>query len=64
MKQNFNDVVERYKFKTNYFETPEKLRDEIISKTVIPHQVEFQPGSSGKKNLLAFLSILLRRVSN
>ncbi len=49
MKQNFNDVVERYKFKTNYFETPEKLRDEIISKTVIPHQVEFQPGSSGKK---------------
>ena len=63
MKENLNDVAERYKFKTNYFESPEKLRDEIISKTVIPHQVEFQPGSSGK-NLLAFLSILLRRVSN
>ena len=49
MKENLNDVAERYKFKTNYFESPEKLRDEIISKTVIPHQVEFQPGSSGKK---------------
>ena len=51
MSDNFKnkEFVEKYKFNTRYFETPEKLKDDIINKTVIPHQVEFQPGSSGKK---------------
>ena len=42
-------LVEKYKFSNQYFVSPEKLKDEIIKKTIIPHQVEFQPGSQSKK---------------
>ena len=41
--------IQKYKFSTNYFESPEQLKNDIINKKVIPHQVEFQPGPQGKK---------------
>ena len=42
-------LVDKYKFSNQYFDSPEKLKEEIIKKTIIPHQVEFQPGSQSKK---------------
>lgn len=44
-----NDVDKKYKFENKYFTDPEVLKKKIIDKTIIPHQVEFQPGSLGKK---------------
>ena len=41
IKQNLSS---RYSYKTKYYESPKQLRDKIIEKTVIPHQVEIQPG--------------------
>lgn len=42
-------LVEKYKFSNQYFESPKKLKEDILNKTIIPHQVEFQPGPQGKK---------------
>ena len=42
-------LVEKYKFSNKYFISVEKLKDDIIKKTIIPHQVEFQPGPQSKK---------------
>ena len=42
-------LVDKYKFSNQYFDSPDKLKEEIIKKTIIPHQVEFQPGSQSKK---------------
>ena len=42
-------LVDKYKFSNQYFESPEKLKKEIIKKTIIPNQVEFQPGPNSKK---------------
>ncbi len=44
-----NDVDKKYKFENKYFTDPEILKKKIIDKTIIPHQVEFQPGAKGKK---------------
>ncbi len=44
-----NDVDKKYKFENKYFTDPEILKKKIIDKTIIPHQVEFQPGAQGKK---------------
>jgi MoaA/NifB/PqqE/SkfB family radical SAM enzyme len=44
-----NNLDLKYKFSAEYFDSAEKLKQQIINKTVIPHQVEFQPGPSGKK---------------
>ncbi len=43
------EIDKKYKFENKYFESPELLKKKIIEKTIIPHQVEFQPGASGKK---------------
>ncbi|MDC0454713.1 radical SAM protein [Candidatus Pelagibacter sp.] len=48
-KKELKDVAKKYKFENKYFEDPQTLKDSIINKTVIPHQVEFQPGPLGKK---------------
>ena len=37
------------KFGAQYFDSPEILKEQIINKKIIPHQVEFQPGSNSKK---------------
>ena len=42
-------LEQKYKFGVQYFENPEILKQQIIDKTIIPHQVEFQPGSTSKK---------------
>jgi len=47
--EKLQDVEKKYKFENKYFEDPQTLKDSIISKTVIPHQVEFQPGPQGRK---------------
>lgn len=47
LKKNNLDL--KYKFSFNYFDSAEVLKQQIINKTVIPHQVEFQPGAAGKK---------------
>ena len=44
-----NEVDKKYKFENKYFKDPENLKKKIIDKTIIPHQVEFQPGSQSKK---------------
>jgi len=42
-------INKKYKFENKYFDSPEVLKEKILNKTVIPHQVEFQPGALGKK---------------
>ena len=42
-------LIDKYKFSNKYFSSTEKLKEEILNKTIIPHQVEFQPGPQGKK---------------
>ena len=42
-------LEQKYKFGVQYFENADVLKEQIINKTIIPHQVEFQPGSSSKK---------------
>ncbi len=48
MQDKYN-LEKKYKFSAEYFENAETLKKKIIDKTVIPHQVEFQPGPQGKK---------------
>jgi len=43
------NLEKKYKFSNDYFESPQILKEKILNKTVIPHQVEFQPGPQGKK---------------
>ncbi len=42
-------LVDKYKFSNRYFPSIEKLKEQIINKTVLPYQVEFQPGPQSKK---------------
>ena len=42
-------LVDKYKFSNQYFASPDRLKEEIIKKIIIPYQVEFQPGSQSKK---------------
>ncbi len=44
-----DQINKKYKFENKYFEDPNLLKEKIINKTIIPHQVEFQPGPQGKK---------------
>ena len=54
-KQNIGEVVKsakadltsRYQYRTRYFDDVNRLKEEIINKTVKPHQVEIQPGPVG-----------------
>jgi sulfatase maturation enzyme AslB (radical SAM superfamily) len=39
----------KYKYSAQYFNNAAELKQQIINKTIIPHQVEFQPGPQGKK---------------
>jgi MoaA/NifB/PqqE/SkfB family radical SAM enzyme len=39
----------RYQYGANYLGDPATLRDRIVSKTIIPHQVEWQPGPPGQE---------------
>tara|TARA_B100001964_G_scaffold242307_1_gene316740 strand:- start:488 stop:1627 length:1140 start_codon:yes stop_codon:yes gene_type:complete len=49
MNLKIEKAVEKYKFQADYFTSPEDLKHKIINKSIIPHQVEFQPGPQGRK---------------
>jgi MoaA/NifB/PqqE/SkfB family radical SAM enzyme len=42
-------LVDKYKFSNRYVSSVDELKKQIINKTIIPHQVEFQPGPQSKK---------------
>jgi len=48
-KLNKVTLLDRYSFSNNYFTSAIELKNNIINKTIIPYQVEFQPGSQSKK---------------
>lgn len=41
-------LVARYKFGANYITDFTKFRAQVLGKTIIPHQVEIQPGPAGR----------------
>jgi sulfatase maturation enzyme AslB (radical SAM superfamily) len=43
------ELEKKYNFKSNYVQDFKNFREEIISKKIIPYQVEFQPPPRGKK---------------
>ena len=43
--QNLKDV---YSYRNQYVQSPEHLIEQIINKTIIPHQIEVQPGPKSK----------------
>ncbi len=48
MKDVKKNLATRYSYRTRYFDDVDELRNKILDKTVIPHQVEIQPGPTGK----------------
>ena len=49
MNLKIEKTVEKYRFQADYFTSSEDLKNKIINKSIIPHQVEFQPGPQGRK---------------
>ncbi len=39
------DLATRYSYQTRYFSDADTLKEKILNKTIIPHQVEVQPGT-------------------
>ena len=39
-----DNLVDRYRYNANYIPDYEIFKQQVMSKTIIPHQVEFQPG--------------------
>jgi hypothetical protein len=46
-----DNLVERYRYNANYIPDYEEFKRQVLSKTIIPHQVEFQPGPVGVGNI-------------
>ena len=44
MKEAKKDLSSRYSYKTRYYDNANGVMNRIINKTIIPHQVEVQPG--------------------
>ena len=44
MKEVKKNLLSRYSYKTKYYDDADKVMERIINKTIIPHQVEVQPG--------------------
>jgi len=44
-------IVDKYKFSADYIENYKDFKDQIINKTVVPYQVEFQPPPASKKKI-------------
>lgn len=47
MKEVKKDLASRYSYRTRYFDDVYELKSKILDKTIIPHQVEVQPGPMG-----------------
>ena len=45
------DLRKRYSYESRYFDDPDMLREQILNKTVVPHQLEVQPGPTSTKSL-------------
>ena len=45
MKAAKKDLATRYSYQTRYFSDADTLKEKILNKTIIPHQVEVQPGT-------------------
>ena len=39
-----NDLISRYRYSANYIPDYQEFKKRVLNKTIIPHQVEFQPG--------------------
>ena len=48
-KKHQKKLEEKYQFKTNYIKDISNFKNEILTKKIIPHQVEFQAPPRGKK---------------
>ena len=46
-----NSIAERYSYQVDYIEDMTDFMESVASKSVIPHQVEIQPGRLSGKNL-------------
>ncbi len=51
MKKNGGNKRVRYNYRTLFVGDPIQFKEKVLSKTVIPHQVEVQPGGSTSSNL-------------
>ncbi len=51
VKQVKKDIVSRYSYKNKYIDEPDAIMKRILAKTIVPHQVEVQPGPLNKKKL-------------
>ena len=49
VKELKKDLVQRYSYQTRYFNDVNNLKEQILNKTIIPHQVEVQPGPKGQE---------------
>ena len=49
VKDAKKNLANRYMYKTRYFGDPEELKEKILDKTILPHQVEVQPGPDAGK---------------
>ena len=45
------DLKSRYSYANRYFDDPELLKEQILNKTVLPHQLEVQPGPTSLTSL-------------
>ena len=45
------NLVDKYKFSANYIEDYGSFRDQILNKTIVPYQVEFQPPPKSTKKI-------------
>jgi MoaA/NifB/PqqE/SkfB family radical SAM enzyme len=43
-----DDIILRYRYKTQYYSDADEFKKRVLDKTVIPHQVEVQPGPNRK----------------
>lgn len=48
VKDTKKELANRYSYRTRYFSDVNDLKEQILSKTIIPHQVEVQPGPKGQ----------------
>jgi glucose-1-phosphate cytidylyltransferase len=47
VKKSKQDLTTRYSYQSRYYSNVNELKESILDKTIIPHQVEIQPGPIG-----------------
>jgi len=46
-----NKIIKKYSFGNSYFSSAESFKGEILTKKIIPYQVEFQPPPKSTKKI-------------